>query len=155
MQSNMWLQNLFFSLRLTGSCVRMVFERGNDMDTSLKLKKNDILLIVIIVVVAGLALLLHEVIGGEGAGMVTVKVDGKITGVYSLAEDREISINDGTNTLVIKDGAADMVWADCPDQLCVHQKAIDKNNESIICLPNKVVASIDSAENSAYDAVTN
>ncbi len=120
-----------------------------------KIKKSDILLVIVIVLVAAAALFLHEFIGGEGAGVVTVKVDGKITGTYSLSEDQEIPINDGTNILLIKDGSADMIEADCPDQLCVNQKAIDKNNESIICLPNKVVASIDSSENSVYDAVTN
>ncbi len=120
-----------------------------------KFGKNDIILIIVIVLVAAAALFLHEFVGGEGAGVVTVKVDGKITGTYSLSEDREIEINDGTNILLIKDGSADMIEADCPDQLCVHMKPIDKNNESIICLPNKVVASIDSSENSVYDAVTN
>ncbi len=124
-------------------------------DLTTKLKRNDVILIVIIVCIALLALLLHQVIGGEGAGIVTVKVDGRIEGTYSLAEDQEVEINDGTNLLLIKDGKADMIEADCPDQLCVNQKAIDKNNENIICLPNKVVATIDSSENSELDAISN
>ncbi len=119
-----------------------------------KIKKNDIVLAIIIVLVAVAALLLHQLVGGEGAGMVTVKVDGRIEGTYSLSEDREITINDGSNILVINNGSADMIEADCPDQLCVHQKAINKNDESIICLPNKVVATIESSENSQLDAVT-
>lgn len=125
--------------------------------SSLKIKKEftrkDILLIVIIVFVAGMSLLLHEVVGGKGAGCVTVKVEGEITGVYSLAKDQEISINNGSNILIIKNGRADMIEADCPDKLCVNQKAISKNGESIICLPNKVVVTIDSDENSEFDAV--
>ena len=48
-----------------------------------------------------------------------------------------------------------MIEADCPDQLCVHQKKISMNHESIICLPNRVVVEIESSENSEYDAVTN
>ena len=55
-----------------------------------RMSKKDWVLIVVILCVAGLAFLLHEVIGAEGAGSVTVKVNGKIEGVYSLAEDREI-----------------------------------------------------------------
>lgn len=121
----------------------------------LSLKKNDWVLIIIIVCIAGLAFLLHEVIGGKGANCVTVKVDGKIEGVYSLAEDREIEINHGSNILQIKNGEADMIEADCPDKLCVHQKPISKNRENIICLPNKVVVEVDSSENSKFDAVTN
>ena len=115
--------------------------------------KKDILLVVIILVVAGMCFFLHEVIGGKGAGCVTVKVAGEITGVYSLAEDQEIPLNGGTNILKIKNGRADMIEADCPDKLCVNQKAISKNGESIICLPNKVVVTVDSSENSAFDAV--
>ena len=45
-----------------------------------------------------------------------------------------------------------MIRADCPDQLCVKQKAVSKNKESIICLPNKVVIEgKDSAEPSESD----
>lgn len=118
------------------------------------LKKKDYVLIVVIICVAGLAFLLHSLIGGKGAGSVTVKVEGEITGVYSLAEDQTIEINGGTNILSIKNGYADMIEADCPDLLCVKQKAISKNGENIICLPNKVVVTIDSSENSEIDAVT-
>ena len=39
------------------------------------------------------------------------------------------------------------------DQICVHQRAISKNGESIICLPNKVVVSIEGAEDSQIDVV--
>ena len=46
-----------------------------------------------------------------------------------------------------------MKSADCPDQICVHQRAISKNGESIICLPNKVVVSIEGAEDSQIDVV--
>lgn len=120
----------------------------------LNLKKKDWVLIIVIVCVAGLAVLLHQTIGGKGAGSVTVKVEGEIEGVYSLGEDQTVKINGGTNILEIKNGYADMTEADCPDHLCVNQKAVSKNGESIICLPNKVVVTIDSAENSQFDAVS-
>ena len=35
-----------------------------------------------------------------------------------------------------------MTDADCPDLLCVHQRAIDKEDETIVCLPNKVVVKV-------------
>ena len=37
----------------------------------------------------------------------------------------------------------------------MNQKEISKNNESIICLPNKVVVEVESSENSEFDAVSN
>ncbi len=119
------------------------------------LQKKDIVLIVVILITAALTFGLHELIGADSAGCVTVKVDGVIEGVYSLGVDQEIDINGGTNHLVIKNGKADMTEADCPDKLCVHQRAISKSNESIICLPNKVIVEADSKQNSEYDAVAN
>ena len=88
-------------------------------------------------------------------GIVIVKVDGEEKGTYRLSEEQTIEINGGTNILQIKEGKADMTEADCPDKLCVHQKAISKDGESIICLPNQVVVEIESSESSEYDAVTN
>ena len=110
-----------------------------------RLKKKDIVLMIIILVVAGSCVLLHRIIGEKSADYITVKVNGKIEGVYSLADDQEIVLN----------GEADMIRADCPDQLCVKQKAVSKNKESIICLPNKIVVEVDSHQNSQYDAVSN
>ncbi len=119
------------------------------------LKKKDWLLILIILCVAGLTVLAHTYIGGRGSNKVVVKVDGVIQGTYSLSEDGRIEINDGTNVIEISNGKADMIEADCPDQLCVNQKAVSRNHENIICLPNKVVVEVESVEESEYDAVTN
>jgi hypothetical protein len=46
------------------------------------------------------------------------------------------------NTLVIEGGRARIEAADCPDKLCVKQRAISKAGESIICLPHKLVIRI-------------
>ncbi len=119
------------------------------------LKEKDWILIAVILCVAGLTVLVHTFIGGAGANRVIVKIEGAIEGIYSLSEDREVEINGGTNLLKIKNGEASMSWADCPDQLCVHQKPVSLNRESIICLPNKVVVEVESSGNREFDAVTN
>ena len=118
-------------------------------------KKKDAVLILTVLLIAGAAFGVHEFAGGDGADTVTVKVDGKVTGTYPLAKDQKIRINGGTNILTIKNGKAKMTDADCPDQLCVHQRAISRSKESIICLPNKIVVEVDSHQNSQYDAVSN
>ena len=46
----------------------------------IKLEKRDKLLIVIVVCVALCAFLAHQIIGGDGAGKVTVKVNGELKG---------------------------------------------------------------------------
>lgn len=118
------------------------------------IRKKDWILIGVIVVIAALSFLMHQVLQGAGSGKVTVKVDGAIEGVYDLNDDQKITIND-SNVVVINNGKVNMIEADCPDQLCVKQRAISKNHESIICLPNKVVVEIQSSAESTMDAVTN
>ena len=121
----------------------------------MKIKKKDWILIAVILIVAGGAYLLHAVLNKSEVNYVTVKVGGELQGTYSLAENQEVSINGGSNILVIQDGEAKMKEADCPDKLCVSQKAISANHESIICLPNKVVVEAVSEKESKMDAVTN
>lgn len=121
-----------------------------------RLSKNDIVFIGTITVLLAGILLFFCLFGGEKGAEAEITVDGVLYGTYSLEEDQKIPIIiDGatTNLLIISDGKADMTEADCPDQLCVHQKAIDKNNESIVCLPNKVVVRIISGEESEFDSI--
>ena len=92
-------------------------------------------------------------------GSIRITVDGKEYGTYSLEKDQTIKIND-TNVCEIKDGQARMISAQCPDHLCMKQKAIDEKGGTIVCLPNKVVIegekSIDSkkTDEPVIDAVT-
>ena len=118
------------------------------------MKKNDWILAACILLAAVAILLFQFVRSDSGAGKVSVTVDGEIFGTYSLAEDQTVDI-DGTNRLVIENGTAEMEWADCPDQLCVNQRAVSRQGESIICLPNKVIVEVESSESSELDAVTN
>lgn len=91
---------------------------------------------------------------GKKAQEAVVTVDGEVYGTYSLAKDQTIEIQDG-NRLRIQNGQAKMEWADCPDQLCVHQKAIFRTGESIICLPNQVVVSVQGSKESELDGIVN
>ena len=78
-------------------------------------------------------------------GYITITVDGNELGTYSLGKDQTISIGH-TNICEIKDGKVTMTEADCPDKLCIHQKAISTKGGTIVCLPNKVVLEIESSE---------
>lgn len=117
------------------------------------MKKNDWILITAVLAVAVLFRGIQFFRPQQKEGRVVVSMDGEEFGSWSLSEDYTVEIGDG-NRLVIKDGEADMIWADCPDKLCVNQKSISREGESIICLPNKVVVSIVGGEESTVDAVT-
>ena len=73
-----------------------------------------------------------------------VSVDGKTLAAFPLNEDTSYTVflDEGQNTLTIKNGEAYVSLADCPDKICVAHKPISHDGESIICLPHKVVVSI-------------
>ena len=118
------------------------------------MKKNDWILVTVILVLAGVGFLIYTNLGRQSAGIVKVTVDGELFGIYSLEKEQEIKIND-TNRMIIKDGQADMIEADCPDQICVDHKTISNNKETIVCLPNKVIIEIVGGEDVEMDAVAN
>ena len=119
------------------------------------MKKNDWLLIIIILLTSVSIFGMRIALKDQGKSYVTVRIDGKIVETYELSEDQEVTINGGTNIMSIKNGQVDMLEADCPDKLCVYQKAIFNNNESIVCLPNRVVVQVVSYNEAEYDALTN
>lgn len=87
---------------------------------------------------------------------VRITVDGREYGTYSLSEDQIISIGN-TNVCEIRNGEAKMIEADCPDHLCMKQRAIDSAGGTIVCLPNRVViegAGKDGSENISSDIDT-
>ena len=118
------------------------------------MKKNDWILVAVILVLAGIGFFIYISLGRQSAGIVKVTVDGELFGTYSLEKEYEIKINN-TNHLMIKDGQADMVEANCPDQICVNHQKISKNKETIVCLPNKVIVEIVGGEDTELDVVAN
>ncbi len=78
----------------------------------------------------------------EEGDRVRVTVDGVLVAQYPLDEDITVTLNGGTNTLVIKDGKAAIVDADCPDKTCVKEGWVSRMGECITCLPNKVVVEV-------------
>ncbi len=107
------------------------------------LQKKDLYLIGALLLVAAALWLGRGLIQSEGA-YVIVSVNGKELQRYSLYEDAEIEIFSGEhgNLLIIKDGAAQITQADCPDKLCVKTGSISFSGQSIVCLPNKVIVEI-------------
>lgn len=118
------------------------------------MRKNDWILLGSVLAVATVFLIFQAVIPEKKDKIVEITVDGVLFGMYDLSEEQTIDI-EGTNFLTIQDGKAQMSKADCPDKICVRHKAISKDGESIICLPNKVVVSIRGGEEAKADAVTN
>ena len=120
-----------------------------------KLNKNDILLIIVVIFLSVCALIGYRLFYHQSGSFVQVTVDGKVYKELPLDEDNVILIEGkgGTNKLSIHNGYADMTDADCPDKLCVKQKKIHYNGESLICLPHKVVVTVISDKESQLDGI--
>lgn len=122
------------------------------------MKKNDILLFVGIFIVSAALFAGYRLFSHQTGDFVTITVDGKVLKTLPLNEDTALDIsgaNGGSNHLEIKNGTASITDADCPDKLCVHQKEIKNQGESLICLPHKVIVQVSSSEKRELDDVAN
>lgn len=106
--------------------------------------RNDIILIAAVVLIAAIALVCLALFRKEGS-VAVVTVDGELFGKYPLAVDTQVEIvtEHGRNLLVISNNCADVTEASCPDHICSEHRAISSEGETIVCLPNKVVISIE------------
>lgn len=124
-----------------------------------KIKKDTILIggILLTAFLFWLIPLLLNSINRKSPAAVSVYQDGQLLASYPLTDDLTEAIpweENGYNLLLIENGAASVTDATCPDQLCMRQRAISKNGESIICLPHRLVLQIEGEEEGELDAVT-
>ncbi|MDD7113489.1 MAG: NusG domain II-containing protein [Lachnospiraceae bacterium] len=133
----------------------------NGLDSTNLIKRQDIYLILLFLII-GLFAFLWVHFHKQAGAMVQVTVDGAVQGNYPLQQEQQIPITgDGwTNTILIKDGFANMITADCPDQICVKHTEISQIGETIVCLPHKVVVEIigedkNNQNEKEYDIIAN
>ena len=101
----------------------------------------DIILITSVLLVC-LSVFIIVTLTREQGATARVSVDGVTVAEYPLSYDGEYSLNDGSNVIVISDGAVYMKHADCPDGLCVNQGKKSHAGARIVCRPNRVMIEI-------------
>ncbi|WP_373212061.1 NusG domain II-containing protein [Ruminococcus sp. 5_1_39BFAA] len=114
------------------------------------MKKKEMIFILGFLVLAGILWIGMSFARSGSHQTIRITVDGEEYGTYSLSKDQVIRIND-TNVCEIKDGKVRMTEANCPDQLCIHQRAIDEGGGTIICLPNRIVIEGEKGGDVQYD----
>lgn len=120
------------------------------------MRKKDGVLIGIVLIIAFVTMMIYHFGLKELGSVVVITVNGKEYKRLPLEEESSLKIPSeagGFNLLVIENGYADIKDASCPDLRCVHQRKIRYNGETLVCLPNKVVVTIESHEQSEVDAV--
>ena len=112
------------------------------------IQKRELILVAAILVIAGLLSGIFYVRNRKPAEQVVVTVDGNVVATLDLHKDADMVIDGygGTDHLIIKDGYASITEASCPDKVCVRTGKIHRSGELIVCLPNRVVITIEGEE---------
>ena len=120
------------------------------------IKGKDIILFVILLVVCAVVFLYMLILKKDG-NRIIVEQSGEVIMELSLEDDGTYVIEDDgfRNELVIEEGVAYMKSANCRDLVCVHHGAISKVNETITCLPHKLIVYVAGEDISEVDAVVN
>lgn len=103
------------------------------------MKKGDIIIILSVAAVS-FVLLFSLFCGKYNGKTVIISKDNNVIYTVSLDEEQEIDL--GTNKIIINDKKVWVQSADCKNQICVNHKPISRKNETIACLPNKVLIEI-------------
>ncbi len=130
------------------SYIMKKIESGGEM------KRLDLILIAGVLVLAGIIYLVF-LGSAEDGGKAVITVDGQVVQELPLDEDTTYRVEtpEGYNIVEIKDGWADVIEADCRDGLCADQKRVHKTGETIVCLPHKMVVTIEAGTENTVDAV--
>jgi len=119
------------------------------------LKKSDIYLVLFVVCLCSIIFMYKYAFSQKG-GSVEIYVDNELYATELLDTDKDINIfkgNEICNTVSIRSGNVSVVNSNCPDGLCEKQQSISLNNESICCLPNRVLIIIKTDKKDKYDAI--
>ena len=120
-----------------------MFDHGKIGD--MKRVRNDCILILIVVLLAGGFWFVQYINSMQAEAVLRIYQNGELRGEYDLSQPKTLPVKEedyGYNLVMIEDGTVRITDADCPDQLCMKQRSISKNGESIICLPHKLVVSL-------------
>lgn len=111
------------------------------------MKKQDGILIFVLLIMAAVFFFGYRLWNRESPEEVVVYVGEQEYARFSIREEEEflIETEKGINQLIIRDGKADVTEASCPDKICVHQSPISQTGETIVCMPNRVIVTIEQA----------
>ncbi len=120
------------------------------------IKKGDIFLFIFIVII-GLAsfFLVSKSTINKGV-KASIFINQKLYGKYSLEEDEILNINNNgkKNKIKIVKGKIGIIDSNCENKNCIKEGYKFKENETIVCLPHKLIINIEVGEGN-IDAISN
>ena len=143
------------------------------------IRKADIILLIVLIVLgtAASAALAMQQSAADAGSKVVIKSDGALYATYPLDEERTVVVPapkqlnvdapeakpddaasvqyDYYNVVNIRGGQVTVSEASCKNQVCVLHGSISHPGESIVCLPNRLIVSIEGGQGGeSYDSVT-
>ena len=112
------------------------------------MKKKDILLVALLLALALALYLGAQVLGADQVSSVVVTIDGAevLRKPLAVNDSYEIRQDDGSvNVVTVENGAVYMKEANCRDGLCVQQGRMRSAAKTIVCLPHRLVVTLDGA----------
>lgn len=121
--------------------------------------KYDKILIVAVFLISLLGIYVgRNKLDSSGSKYVHIEIDGEVYKEIIFDEKTEMSLEIdstyGYNNIVIDSGYVNMIQADCPDQICVVERKINRVGEMIICLPNRTLVEIRGVSESDTDYIS-
>lgn len=115
------------------------------------MKKGDYVVFALIILLSsGIFLMSRNTVVEAAEKQVVISVDGKVEGRYTLSENENksytIDNKFGKNTFTITNDGVHMTESSCKDKICMHMGHITEIGDSIICLPNRLIISLESAD---------
>ncbi|WP_097027088.1 NusG domain II-containing protein [Clostridium peptidivorans] len=115
------------------------------------MKKGDKILFVIVIAVlliASIGTYAYKLAFKDKDKIAVIKENGKVVKTINLSklkgtEKFDIKSGDHFNTIVVENNKISIIDADCPDKVCIKTGWISDAGQSIVCLPNKVIVSIE------------
>lgn len=118
------------------------------------IRKADIALIIVLTAMAivGMAVVLMQRVSG---GFVEIVQHGQVVTTLELGTDTIHTVETGKlfNVVQIAHGSVKMLDANCPDKHCLHHAPIMFSGQTIVCLPNRLIIQVRSAEEGAHDVI--
>lgn len=110
------------------------------------MKKNDLLIVILVLIVGSVFLLFNNLKSSGGENLVAeIQINGEHYKTVDLTEEMQlidIKSKYGHNIVQISNNGAEMIESDCPNHVCEETGFINKPNEMIVCLPNRLSVEI-------------
>ena len=80
----------------------------------------------------------------SSAAVAVVRYENEVIATFPLSEDGEYEINGGTHRVRVRDGRVSIVRSSCPGyQDCVEKGEISEEWEKIVCLPYRIIITVE------------